>query len=146
MTIHPGNLDRSPGNLDGSPPCLPLVGWLWHAGNAENNTEYIIQNILIWKGRTRNTDSTSWMDSTGIEPKILALAALCSSQMSYSQGFPSLVSLSLPAVDTPGSIVFTSGFQRLTRSKRATASYSCLSSVGGQLSGGHAQNKSTPTS
>lgn len=66
------------------------------------------------------------MDSTGIKPSILALLALCSNQLSYSQGYPSLVSFFFPAVDIPGSSAFTSGFQRLTKSLSQQEGHSLL--------------------
>lgn len=66
---------------------------------------------MFWLGRDSQVTLIPplEMDSTGVEPTILAPLALCSSQLSYSQGYPSLVSLSLPAADTWGISVFPSG-------------------------------------
>lgn len=74
---------------------------------------------MFWLGR--NSQETlippPEMDSIGIEPTILAPLALCSSQLSYSQGYPSIFSLSLPDADTWGISVFTSvKYYRLTKS------------------------------
>lgn len=76
----------------------------------------ILQNVKEGRDLQATLIPLLEMDSTGIDPTILAPLALCSSQLSYSQDYPSLVSFSLPAADAPGITVFTSGFQRLTKS------------------------------